>query len=167
VSEIKQPVLTVVNGKLVVWRFPACDSIVVTCYFSGIPVRADVESPDDELGDDDVQHEKQVVLEKVATLDNQTNVPSDTFVLMEGLKKEFMDSSCCKKQADIKVKLAVKDLNLSVKAGEIFGLLGPNGAGKTTAMNVFTGDMTPTEGRVCCFSLPVPITWCNHLFVKF
>jgi ATP-binding cassette subfamily A (ABC1) protein 5 len=118
------------------------------CCQCGIPVRADVESPDDELGDDDVQHEKQVVLEKVATLDNQTNVPSDTFVLMEGLKKEFMDSSCCKKQADIKVKLAVKDLNLSVKAGEIFGLLGPNGAGKTTAMNVFTGDMTPTEGRV-------------------
>ena len=33
-------------------------------------------------------------------------------------------------------KLAVKDLNLSVRAGEVFGFLGPNGAGKTTTMNV-------------------------------
>ena len=134
-------------------QFPACDCTTVSCYFSGSPVRSDVESPNDDLGDDDVKHEKQVVLERVAAIDNQSDMSADTFVLMEGLKKEFMDNPCCKKQADIKVKVAVQDLHLSVKAGEIFGLLGPNGAGKTTAMNVFTGDMTPTEGRVRCLAL--------------
>ena len=36
-------------------------------------------------------------------------------------------------------KVAVKDLNLTVQAGEVFGFLGPNGAGKTTTMNVLLG----------------------------
>jgi len=34
------------------------------------------------------------------------------------------------------IKVAVKNLNLKVYAGEVFGFLGPNGAGKTTTMNV-------------------------------
>ena len=33
---------------------------------------------------------------------------------------------------------ALKNINLSVKAGEIFGLLGPNGAGKTTMLQILT-----------------------------
>ena len=37
-------------------------------------------------------------------------------------------------------KLAVKDLSLSVHAGEVFGFLGPNGAGKTSTMNVLLGE---------------------------
>ena len=35
--------------------------------------------------------------------------------------------------------LALSDLNLDVKEGEIFGLLGPNGAGKTTFINILAG----------------------------
>lgn len=41
---------------------------------------------------------------------------------------------------------AVKDINFTVKKGEVVGFLGPNGAGKTTTMKIITGFMAPTEG---------------------
>ena len=41
---------------------------------------------------------------------------------------------------------AVKNVNLHVKQGEIFGFLGPNGAGKTTTMRILTTLITPTAG---------------------
>jgi branched-chain amino acid transport system ATP-binding protein len=43
---------------------------------------------------------------------------------------------------------AVRDVNLTVNAGEIVGLIGPNGAGKTTFFNCLTGLYVPTEGKV-------------------
>ena len=43
---------------------------------------------------------------------------------------------------------AVKDLNLTVYQGEIFGFLGPNGAGKTTTIRVMTTLTKPTSGCV-------------------
>lgn len=42
---------------------------------------------------------------------------------------------------------AVKDLNLEVHHGEIFGFLGPNGAGKTTTIRILTTLTKPTYGR--------------------
>ena len=44
--------------------------------------------------------------------------------------------------------LALNDLNLEVKEGEIFGLLGPNGAGKTTFINILAGTVVKTAGEV-------------------
>ena len=44
--------------------------------------------------------------------------------------------------------VAVNNLNLEVRKGEIIGLIGPNGAGKTTAFNVITGVYAPTNGAV-------------------
>jgi len=43
--------------------------------------------------------------------------------------------------------LAVDELTLSVRRGEIFGLLGPNGAGKTTTAGMLTTGVIPTSGR--------------------
>lgn len=49
---------------------------------------------------------------------------------------------------------AVRDLNLDIYPGEIFGLLGPNGSGKSTTIKVLLGLLYPTRGRVTIFGLP-------------
>jgi ABC-2 type transport system ATP-binding protein len=43
---------------------------------------------------------------------------------------------------------AVDNLNLHVRAGEIFGFLGPNGAGKTTTIKMLTGLLNPDSGSI-------------------
>ena len=45
-------------------------------------------------------------------------------------------------------KIAVDDISLSMKEGEIFGLLGPNGAGKTTLIRIINRIVTPEKGTV-------------------
>ena len=44
--------------------------------------------------------------------------------------------------------VAVNNLSMEVREGEIVAIIGPNGAGKTTAFNVITGVYAPTNGRV-------------------
>ena len=43
---------------------------------------------------------------------------------------------------------AINNLNLDVQEGEILGLLGPNGAGKTTFINILSGIVIKTSGKV-------------------
>lgn len=50
-----------------------------------------------------------------------------------------------KKYGDIK---AVDDISFEVNDNEVIGFLGPNGAGKTTTMNMITGFIEPTEGKI-------------------
>lgn len=44
--------------------------------------------------------------------------------------------------------VAVDHLNFRVKKGQIYGFLGPNGAGKTTTMNMLTGYLAASEGKI-------------------
>lgn len=48
---------------------------------------------------------------------------------------------------------SVKDLDLKVQEGEIYGLLGPNGAGKTTLISMLTSLLKPTSGTFTIDSL--------------
>lgn len=43
---------------------------------------------------------------------------------------------------------AVQDISFSLEKGKIYGLLGPNGAGKSTTMNIMTGYIAATSGKV-------------------
>lgn len=43
---------------------------------------------------------------------------------------------------------AVDDLSFEIQEGHVYGFLGPNGAGKSTTMNIMTGCLSATEGRV-------------------
>jgi len=43
---------------------------------------------------------------------------------------------------------AVSDVSFSVPAGQILGVIGPNGAGKSTFINLVTGHIKPTSGKV-------------------
>ena len=60
-------------------------------------------------------------------------------LVVQGLSKRFGD------------KPAVNDLNLTVRAGELYALLGPNGAGKTTTLRMVTGLLKPDAGDISVF----------------
>jgi len=55
--------------------------------------------------------------------------------------------------------VAVDDLNLEIRKGELFGLLGPNGAGKSTTIRVLIGQRLPTAGRVTVCGFDVVKDW--------
>jgi len=51
--------------------------------------------------------------------------------------------------------VAVKELDLALEPGQLYGLIGPNGAGKTTVFNVITGVYAPTAGRIAFQGKPI------------
>lgn len=69
----------------------------------------------------------------------------ETLVVAEKISKEYSGVH------------ALKELSLSLSAGEIVGLLGPNGAGKTTAIHIILGLLSPSSGQVSVFGLS-PLT---------
>jgi ABC-2 type transport system ATP-binding protein len=50
--------------------------------------------------------------------------------------------------------LALDNLNLTVREGEVYGLLGPNGSGKSTTLKLVLGLITRTEGNAWIFDVP-------------
>ena len=62
--------------------------------------------------------------------------PDDSILVLRNVTKRFGGL------------VAVDDVSLSIKRGEIFALIGPNGAGKTTLFNNVTGLFKPTSGHV-------------------
>jgi ABC-2 type transport system ATP-binding protein len=67
----------------------------------------------------------------------------EPIIHVEGLKKRYGNVE------------AVRDLNLDIGEGEIFGFIGPNGAGKTTTIRILATLLTPTAGlvRIAGYSL--------------
>lgn len=61
--------------------------------------------------------------------------------------------------------LAVDSVNLRVKKGELYGFLGRNGAGKSTFINMLTGIILPTEGKVSLLGSENPVTILNRIGV--
>jgi len=70
-------------------------------------------------------------------------------IVFQGLSKAFKEGV-----RGIKVT-ALKDLNLTVNAGEVFGFLGPNGAGKSTAIKALLNLIRPDQGSVTVAGLNV------------
>ncbi len=52
---------------------------------------------------------------------------------------------------------ALKNLNLEVEEGDIFGFIGPNGAGKTTTLRILATLLEPTTGRAYIDGVPVMV----------
>ena len=51
--------------------------------------------------------------------------------------------------------VALNDVSVAIRKGEIFGLVGPNGSGKTTLVNAITGFYPPQQGRILLNGQPV------------
>lgn len=54
-----------------------------------------------------------------------------------------------------KHKVAVDRISFGVEQGEVFALLGVNGAGKTTTFKMMSGEIAPTDGKVCIKGLDI------------
>jgi len=100
--------------------------------------------------DDDVAAERTTIQQY---FDDRTRPSELPVIAVNGLRKVFTTGvstkgRCGKADQEAKTKVAVRNLALSVKAGEVFGLLGHNGAGKTTTMRIITAEEAASAGRV-------------------
>lgn len=67
-------------------------------------------------------------------INNRKTGPREVIIETNNLRREFGKT------------VAVKDLNLQIYQGEVFGLVGPDGAGKTTTLRLLAAIMDPTRG---------------------
>ncbi len=58
--------------------------------------------------------------------------------------------------------MALKEISLSIHAGEFIGVIGPNGSGKTTLCRAVLGLMAPVEGRLRIFDCACEELRCHH-----
>ena len=65
---------------------------------------------------------------------------------IENLKEYFI--KLVKRQLFFKDFIAVSDVSLEIKKGEVFGIVGTNGSGKSTLLKIISGILTPTTGKV-------------------
>ena len=72
---------------------------------------------------------------------------SDLAVETENLGRIYKIHGNAKEKNVRKELIALQDVSLQVRQGELFGLLGPNGAGKTTLIKILTTLLAPNSGR--------------------
>ena len=94
----------------------------------------EVNQESNDLEDEDVKRERLFVRD---IQDSYSNYP----LIIKDIRKVY------KSVGGKPAKVAVKNLSLHIKKGEIFGLLGPNGAGKTTLISMITGLYPPESGN--------------------
>src|SRR5262249_21083795 len=75
-----------------------------------------------------------------------SNGQTDPAIVVHGLTKVFPVPFHPTRRV-----IAVKDLNLRIEPGEVYGLLGPNGSGKSTTLKIILGLVSPTRGRTEIF----------------
>ncbi len=63
-------------------------------------------------------------------------MPADMLVDARGLYRHYGE------------RVAVRDLSLELRRGEVLGLLGPNGAGKSSTLQMLSGNLAPSAGRI-------------------
>ena len=79
-----------------------------------------------------------------------TGPAADAVIVVDKLAKEY-------RQGLRRTRIvALRDVTLDVRKGEVFGFVGPNGAGKTTTIRALMGLVRPTSGRCSIFGLEVP-----------
>jgi len=79
-----------------------------------------------------------LLVQNVSKIYRLYNKPSDQFA-------EFLRISRAKRHSDF---WALTDISFSVERGEVLGLIGPNGGGKSTLLQIISGILQPTYGRV-------------------
>src|SRR5262245_24702151 len=79
-----------------------------------------------------------------------SEVCTDAIIEFQNLRVEYRAQQRCQSK-----KVAVRDLSLTIRSGELFGFLGPNGARKTTTMNVMRGSANPSAGAASLFAVNV------------
>lgn len=74
---------------------------------------------------------------------NKDGTGREPVLEVRGLTKKFGDF------------VAVRDLSLAVRRGDVYGFLGPNGSGKSTTIRTILGLIKPTSGEIRVFGRPV------------
>src|SRR5690606_10167321 len=98
---------------------------------------------------DQILHPSSVATAKQAPLAAPTTTASNSHVVAEliGATKRFGNV------------VALDDIDLQVRSGEVLAILGPNGSGKTTAVSLLLGLMRPSAGTATLFgSHPTDMT---------
>ncbi len=74
---------------------------------------------------------------------------------MYHVSKRFNQSNWLKRNGGSKPVIAVDDISVQVRRGEIFGVLGPNGSGKSTFIRLLSTLLVPDSGSVTIFGLDI------------
>nr|QNH67864.1 ATP-binding cassette transporter subfamily A member 5 [Brachionus rotundiformis] len=101
------------------------------------------------------------------------DLTGDSTLVLDELRKEFGNNNLEKfgmlkslKKNRAEKKIAVRNLSIGFRQGEIFGLLGTNGAGKTTTINMICAELEPDAGSIKIKNQPFDIQlFCQNVAV--